>query len=481
MSRFVASSFRHLGFAFGGGNIFPSTETLNRIHLAVIGPLSEDDTDRNQRQIQAVDSVATLFKLLKKNEALYKALGDHDVFWNHIASEWTHLRDLESTDVKLIAKVYIKGRKASTVKNKTTILIRAVDAWIPVHDEVAAMPPRQTLTLTMRPAHLDATIANLNNLSIAGENDGKTWPPSYLNIQELTWISERHVASQLQDGLARRLPLPFHPTSHADFPALPENFGYPADYQLFLCFCGVSQFDPKDSRWALFMAPISFMDANDRKDFFLATGGLSKKLATIPEFYDYAKEMIVKQKRDLVIGMLTYWQDRPGAYTKGYEQDKKPGETRDKYWVTRCQKYAVGLAVRKKPNGGLQLIIYDMDYPNMSQHLEQPNTGNENFDELIVNMREWREAVLEEAKETFGGSIEVWMGGKKPVLIEKDFSWMIRHRDSISHTSAWIWDTLKGHFPDTTNADMVRWGYVEQVMWTGSEASSGSESEEYED
>ncbi|KAI1864999.1 uncharacterized protein JN550_008545 [Neoarthrinium moseri] len=98
---------------------------------------------------------------------------------------------------------------------------------------------------------------------------------------------------------------------------------------------------------------------------------------------------------------------------------------------------------------GYQLIMYDMDYKHLKSHPRKPRTGDDEVDELILCMNEWREEVEMVAYQKLGKKfIELWRGCKKPVLLlQKDYDLEPRIYDSVSHTAAWIWDTINGHFP----------------------------------
>ncbi|KAK8124405.1 uncharacterized protein PG998_000164 [Apiospora kogelbergensis] len=154
------------------------------------------------------------------------------------------------------------------------------------------------------------------------------WMPQYFNEQERAWLAETHIAWQLR-ATAGSFPME-GPITIEDIPGIPDMLTYPQDVKLFLCWCYIAKYCPGESKFAVFMPPVGFMNEDDRKGHYLATGTLSERMGTIGEFFDYALEMINKQGRDMVIGMMNYWTDPAKEYEKLYEQSGQT-VTRAKY------------------------------------------------------------------------------------------------------------------------------------------------------
>ncbi|KAI1860505.1 hypothetical protein JX265_009904 [Neoarthrinium moseri] len=321
----AAKSFRQAGFQFGIGLVFSNADTLKHVHTATVGPFDHIETGVKTRQRVSRDSLVRLFQTMKGKEMLYKALRDTKVFWDTVSVNWEILEDLSAEDVRVVAITFIQGRKAFnddrrlclSSRNQKTPLTEAVDVWMAIHDEVSALEPPKSFELTLRHPPLDTTI-----------HQAKVWPPQYLNAQECAWISDDHIENQLQ---ARQGSFPFTPKSGKDIPRIPHNVAFPQDIKLFLCWAVLARYAPSVSKFSLFMAPIAFRDEDDRKDWYLATGSLPKRHATIGEFFDYAMNMLEEEGRELVVGMMTYWIPDAREYVNNYEDDKEPGQTRAEY------------------------------------------------------------------------------------------------------------------------------------------------------
>ncbi|KAK8081347.1 hypothetical protein PG996_000128 [Apiospora saccharicola] len=478
--RNLNKTFRHPGFQLGKGNVFADETTADRIYEAMVGPLNSEMSGHAAKKNFAA-ALDGLFTILHGKKDLFRALRDTELFWHAVAAQWDGLQQdtLSPGDVQLIAHTYMRGRRAvtgSVKKAKTeakiqdeTDLIDAVDAWIEAADEFQALGPQPTFNVTIRQHPVTVAAQQLDDLDLSA--GARVWPPKYLNAQERAWVSDSHVEWQLRGNIGS---FPFDGRIRKkDVPAIPNSLTYPQDVKLFLCWAALARYDPAESKFAVFMAPIAFMDKRDRKDNYVATGSLSKRMATIGEFFEYALEMINNQGREM---------------------------------NDRCVRHGLGLALRRTPKRdsrvpGFQVILYDPEHGNLAKQPRKPKTANKDHDELVVNLHEWREEVelVAESKLKVGKGrnrksqfAELWCGGKKPVALQKEYG--IAPGDSVSHVAAWLFDAVVGGKFPTPKAPIVEledhWGYEFIDTLHGDEAvqrkaredeSSGGDDEEEEE
>lgn len=313
-ARNLNKTFRHPGFQLGKGNVFAEGATGERLYEALVGPLDNELSGHAAKKLLAT-ALGGLFTILQGKKDLFRALRDTELFWRAVAVHWDALQQdtLSPGDVQLVAHTYVDGRRAVTASAKQSKsdrntkdemdLADAVDAWIEVVDEVQALGPQPSFNVTIRQHPVTVAAQQLDDLDLSAGS--RVWPPKYLNAQERAWVSDSHIEWQLRDNIAS---FPFDGRiKEMDIPGIPDSLTYPQDVKLFLCWSALARYDPAEHKFAVFMAPIAFMDKADRKDNYVATGSLSKRMATIGEFFDYALDMMNNQGREMVIGMMTYW------------------------------------------------------------------------------------------------------------------------------------------------------------------------------
>ncbi|KAK8139393.1 hypothetical protein PG984_002773 [Apiospora sp. TS-2023a] len=432
-------AFTQPGFQLGQGSPLGDAATTARICIAIVGPANINAKDMQEAVAKAIES---LFDNLNEKTKLFRALRDTEIFWGTIAADWDgpiHA-ELSGSDIELVARIYIKGRRAvmNSIKNtdsarnqEATHLMDAVDAWTEVADKVAdehrSFQPPFDVTIRQHPVTVAAQMINELDLSAVG----RVWPPKWFNAQERAWASDSHVEWQMRKNI-ELFPFDAGRIHEKDIPKIPNGLTHPQDVKLFLCWAAMARYDPAESKFAVFMAPIAFMDSDDRKNNYLATGSLSKGMATIAEFFDYALHMINSQGREMVIGMMTYWIDPPND---------------------RCVRHGLGLALRRTPKRdtrvqGYQVILYDPEHAKLMRQPREPHTQYHDHNQLILSLHEWREEVELVADEKLKGKgkksqfAEFWSGGKKPVILQKEYG--VPLGDSVSHVAAWVFDAVVG-------------------------------------
>lgn len=134
--------------------------------------------------------------------------------------------------------------------------------------------------------------------------------------------------------------------------------------------------------------------------------------------------------------------------------------------------------------------MYDPEHDNLKKQPRKPVTDDEDHDELIVNLHQWREEVELVADEKLGAKFaEFWCGGKKHTLLQEQYG--IAPGDSVEHVAAWLFDAVSGRFL-TADAPVYeledQWGYefIDTMHGPGAikkptTESRGDAAEEYEE
>ncbi|KAI0599211.1 hypothetical protein F4775DRAFT_551920 [Biscogniauxia sp. FL1348] len=298
------------GFAFGEGSIF-STEAKDKIQEAVLGTDEEAEklplTTLRSRASEALDR---LFVTCLAHSTLGEAVRLGPAYWKVVSDEWDLLKlHLEPKEVEEVVSVFVQGREshkqtAHTIVN--TKLSRSVDEYIDLRNSVRALPPAAQFKLELRPTALEQTQMELRNLKLqpstkAPEPPTSAWPPKHFNQHECIWVSDSRVRWQLYD-VSHLTSI----TNDEDYPLIPHSRSHPIDVKLLLCWMRLVKNTPTSS-WALYMAPIGFLSAGDRKDWYLATGSLSKMYDTIGDFSSYAKDQLENTHRTTVAGLFSFW------------------------------------------------------------------------------------------------------------------------------------------------------------------------------
>ncbi|KAK8041759.1 hypothetical protein PG993_006282 [Apiospora rasikravindrae] len=445
-------AFDQLGFGLGYCSPIRDEATTERICVAIAGP------DTTLMKTAVFKAIEWLFDTLKEHSDLFRVLGDTELFWGLIAVNWDIVlhAELSPSDLKPIADTYITGRRAAVggIKQSKserdndgfrTFLEDAVDDWIEIIDDLQALGQQPSNNAPLHQLFLTAAARqqHLNNIDIS--KNPRVSFLQQLNAQECAWLLDSHVAQPLLDH-AKSFPFEGK-IMQSDIPAIPNCFSYPQDIKRFLCWASLARFDPAEFTFAVFMAPIAFMDKRDRKDNYVTTGSLSKRMATIGEFFDYALEMLNNQGREMVIGMMTY---------------------------CRC---------RETRAPGYQVLLYDPEHATLKTQPRNPRTTDRERDERIKNMHMWREEIELVADEKLGHMdfAEMWGGGgKKPSLLQNEYD-IATTGDSVSQVAAWTFDAVSGRFP-TPQADVVElvdeWGYERFNTLHMEEEETGGEVEE---
>ncbi|RYP46445.1 hypothetical protein DL768_007357 [Monosporascus sp. mg162] len=305
-------AFKQPGFTFGEGQIFESHQTTENVYRAMIGVnASNSDVDLTTLKQRVSSRVENLFDAGLKQIDVYKATRGGAQFFKMIAEEFEAEAPLEPEEIEEIFSVYSAARERYRGSVSNTPLIALVDRFREAVNAVRSAGPSTSVELIYRPSAADKAQMELldafDNLQISKDASHPSssssaeapWPPTYFNLHEKIWLCDSRIRWQLY-GKGQ-----MQPSDASDIPTLPDRYSHPVDVKLYLAWLALTNYSPTLSDWGLYMSPIGFLDAEDRKDWYLATGGASKRYSTIVEFITYAKGLF--NTRAVVAGFFTFW------------------------------------------------------------------------------------------------------------------------------------------------------------------------------
>ncbi|KAI1487823.1 hypothetical protein F5X96DRAFT_680971 [Biscogniauxia mediterranea] len=185
------------------------------------------------------------------------------------------------------------------------------------------------------------------------------------------------------------------------------------------------------------MAPVGFLNAGDRRDWYLATGSLSKMYATIGEFSSYAKEQL-EAGGHRTTGGQKRWED-------GFDPGKHASRAR--YWSDNCDRCGIVFVLRKKQNGRTQLVVFDPLYAQWEPAPGQVESG----------VTTWKRHISQEIGKVVKYS-ERWHGGVRSTAF--DFL-QIGADDSMKQGMAFLWDVINDRLPEE---GLQAWGFGYEAL-----------------
>lgn len=388
------SALKLPGLFFGPGELFSSRQSAQQAYHALLG-----DSDARKKlsldaaKLQVSSRTTQLFQLCLDHQGLYTAVRGGNLFWDTIATHWDVSCDLSGVDVEEIVGVFTNAFNVYKGGIQTP-LTQSIRQWTTIAQGVTQMAPAAQLQIPHHPHPVAAASSDLEGLHIGPAQqpiDQGKWPDLYFNHRELAWMSDVGIRDQLAGVV------PFQPQRAQQLPAIPNAYSHPLSTKLFLCFCALANYK-QAAPWALHMNPIAFLGPASRRQWYNATGSLSKMQSTLEEFVDYAREATQNEGRSVVCGMFTNWKGTPQTVTGSYPQESN--QPHSELWVQLCKRSGVVIVLfRLDGNSGFRLAIFD---PTMAyQHLQEPMTMQGNA---------WKADIVKVMKESFHIS-EVWQGG----------------------------------------------------------------------
>ncbi|KAI1125244.1 hypothetical protein F5Y10DRAFT_268287 [Nemania abortiva] len=455
----IARALHQPGFSFGRRAVFSNEELTNRFYAAVLGPT--DGTGLEELRSNVEKRLKDLFQICLKYREFYNAVRGSNTFWRVAAEQWDTLEHVDSEEVVVFVETYRVAREKSDPSVPVGELARLVDEFIEMHNVMLTQGPMQQFQVTLRPSAMAQSTLGLAHLSIGDSSTACAWPPSYYTEQEVAWLSHEHVLSQVYGLTPQKTP-----TTASDFPMVPDAYTHPLDIRLFLAFTALANFD-SNRKTSLCMAPITFWDDDERKDWYRGSGGASKFCWTTWDFAEWAKEEF-KRGREAVVGLCHYHcittDDEPWKY---FEKTFDPAQhsRRDIYYY--------------------EFVMEDAHYYRVSA---DPVYWKENYNLKPNSGMDFKSALLQDV-ESHLGETSFWHGGEVPNAFQ-DFG--ISLRDSVSTSCSFVYSAVQGKVP-VSGLNQEGWDFSREIpkemrYWEneeeedkGEETGSDGESEDYDD
>ncbi|KAI1744817.1 hypothetical protein F4680DRAFT_455820 [Xylaria scruposa] len=420
MTRIRARALLQPGFSFQGKIPFPKEIAL-RFYSAVLGLVDKVGPDELRERVKK--SLKELFSICYQHRELYTALRGSSVFWELAAEQWETLDYVSGDDVAAFVEGYLAARERCDPNVPGNELSRLADKFIEMRKDMLASPPAPKFEIILRPSAVSQTTQGLTNLSISSSTTTITWPPSHYTEQEVVWFSHDHVLSQIHGLTCRKKP---HKVD--DLPKIPDAFTHPLDIRLFLAFAALTNFRA-NRKISLCMTPITFWDDDERKDWYLATGGASKFCWTTWDFCNWAKAEFGRG-RDAVVGLCHYSKTAP--------------------------RYSVGILIRRIENDAYEFIMEDAHYHRVSAN---PKYYEEKYNVYPNSGMDFKSALLQDVESHFGET-SFWHGGDVPNAF-KDIG-VESLTDTVSVSCSFVLMAVQGKVPKK-DLGQEGWGFSRDV------------------
>ncbi|TRX95942.1 hypothetical protein FHL15_003084 [Xylaria flabelliformis] len=435
MVRIRVRSLSQSGFTFGKNNPF-SEELAHRFYSAVLGP--DDGAGLDELRERVEKKLKEIFRICLQYRELYTALRGSGVFWELAAEQWDTLDYVSGDDVAAFVEAYRTARERSSQNGAINELSRLVDESIEMHKDMLAIPPAPKFQIALRPSAISQTTQDLTNLSISNSTTATTWPPSHYTEQEVVWFSHDHVLSQVHGLTCRK-----KPHKAQDLPKIPDAFTHPLDIRLFLAFTALTNFRA-NRKISLCMTPITFWDDDERKDWYLATGGASKFCWTTWDFCNWAKAEFGRG-RDAVVGLCHYVSSKSDFYLYLNADFSKT-----------APRYSVGILIRRIEKDVYEFIMEDAHYHRVSAN---PEYYEEKYNVYPNSGMDFKSALLQDVESHFGET-SFWHGGDVPNAF-KDIG-VDNLTDTVSVSCSFVFLAVQGKVPKK-DLGQEGWGFSRNV------------------
>ncbi|KAI0388866.1 hypothetical protein F5Y17DRAFT_463292 [Xylariaceae sp. FL0594] len=413
-------ALRQPGFSFGRSLPFKG-EVMALFDAAVIGPVRDVKTEDlkagvNKRMMQ-------LFELCLQNDVFYRASRGSDVFWDLVNEQW---EIIEYTDGKSAA-AFADGYRAAREKSDSGVpigeLSDLVDKFIDMRQETMALAPAEKFEINIpRPAMTILTHAlarmGVNTPAVNPKTEVGQWPPAHFNEQEVAWLCSEHLLSQLY-GLTTAKQV----KQASDFPKIPGCYTHPLDVRLFLAFTALTNLGP-DRKMSLCMAPISFWDDDERKDWHKASGGASKLSWTTWEFCQWAQKEF-KNGREAVAGFCYFHiMGKSAEPWKHYED-------------------SAGVLLRKLKENSYELVFEDGYYTLITNFKDKYEKDGHTAD----NGMDFKSAMVEDIQRHFRLT-SVWYGGYPPNTFTKYGIEVASLNETVCRSCSFVYMAARNEVPE---------------------------------
>ncbi|TPX08069.1 uncharacterized protein E0L32_010269 [Thyridium curvatum] len=424
--------FFYHGAAFGG-----NTDVTEAVYNIFIG------TDRQQispdvARERVNQRVKSLFETCLGYRDLYVAVRGSDLFWKTVAVNYLGSSDdLGWEHARMLVHFYARARQTYIGPPVHTGLTQTVDIFIRLGEETSQMAQSSgqlNLAVRSQPTDINEMSRALSNPSpsntarsvasiIVPVLSTAAWPPFYFGEKDLVFLVYKPVRQALH-GIT--------PAAAADssrLPARPHKRSSAIDLRVFLGYISLTMYNI-GSPWALYLAPVAFLDNPTRQKWYFHTAKQSKMFGTLDQFLEYSWSSILAGK-DLALGMLTPW------FASQAQLGTVGGSAA---WAEHDMAARTGMALVLRKTGPpdrprVQVVLFDpwKNYPPAA------NEAARLHGQAIFG---FREAVIDRVKASTSAlgqapTLEGWWGGRLSYGVADD-------ADSVGITALWIDEILQG-------------------------------------
>ncbi|KAK8040148.1 hypothetical protein PG993_008559 [Apiospora rasikravindrae] len=293
------------GLDFGRGRAFNKP---NVVFAAFVGNHVDEviqGMTRGQVTAALKTRLATMASHATRGHDVFTRLRGHSAFYSYIALEMNPLAPLSAADVESIFSSLEKARERAVSASQSSgnaqksKLILALDVLLKLRQKANDLG-RHNHMITLKPktSSRPSTLRGpKNNTGVAIDNN-TVWPPAHFSALDVAHLCQQDVHTALF-GIT-----PDKPGSEPTYPTEQDN---PLAVRRFLCYENLTKNKAGSTTWALYCAPVAFLDDGAREKWYVNTGHSSRFYSTLPEFIAYAKDALSRDATERVICMLTPW------------------------------------------------------------------------------------------------------------------------------------------------------------------------------
>lgn len=287
------------GIHLAPGPLFSSPEMGMRVYGLFFGPdyaqaVADKDTLRNR----ATGVLSDIFALCLARVGTFTALHDSNLSWQVVAGDMAEQYRciMTASEVEELVTVFSNARRkflslprAAALTSPSTKLTTLIDRWL---DAIGPEPqissqPAPSLLLPVRSAPVESLLASFSLLvpssspaAAAAANTSQNWPPSHLPTADVDFLKHGKIREHL-GGVCW--------AAKGAMPVLPAEQSDPLALRLFVGWLAAAHTPPPPTNtFALFAAPVAFMNNKARQDWFRPSGYQSKMFGHVEGFLEYA-------------------------------------------------------------------------------------------------------------------------------------------------------------------------------------------------
>ncbi|KAI3323628.1 hypothetical protein HD806DRAFT_544336 [Xylariaceae sp. AK1471] len=392
------------GLAFIKGLAFaPSTrfESPIEIYKAFISETNHD-VPVERIAVNFSGRFATLFAACLIHKDVYQRL-NNDAYWNLIQSCWNSPHLMQAQEIKSLVHLVVDARRRYlqiTEPNGDAVdrITAPLDSFIRIIDEIDNSRSTRSVRSLVAPNNntIKERIGRMEGL----EDGPIIWPPPYFSPLDIAVLGEQSLRKTLygiNPGLTAEDELePEYPTDQSD----------PMAVRQYLSWLALTE-QKSGKKVSLLLAPVAFINHDQRQDWHKTTGHKARYYATVNDFMAYTRHEMSRsgtQSKNHVLALMTPW-------FFDVEQVKRDAETRNQaipvVWQQTCFRAGVVFALSKLEKQGhawdYRLVIFKPGPPTYTRAAEPT--------ERRGKQTAWIDSAIAIVKSHFN-VVDVWSGGR---------------------------------------------------------------------